>query len=146
MKPAMLVLSAIVLIFFLAASLTAINDFRTEDRTEYHDTTTAAGTTSANVTLAQDLYDDATRHVTSITSNETADAPIAFTYTAATNVLLVTGLDDSNTSRLTVVYEIDALEGYYAATQGTSALPVLLLLGIIGIVAGGIYAATTGKG
>ena len=92
----------------LGAFATPINDgiktWRTNDTSEDFEVSTGSGVTSANVTLSYNLYQEALAEVQSITSNDTDDIPIASTYTDATKVLLITGLDDEETHALTVDY------------------------------------------
>ena len=99
----------------LGAFATPINDgiktWRTNDTSEDFEVSTGSGVTSANVTLSYNLYQEALAEVQSITSNDTDDIPIASTYTDATKVLLITGLDDEETHALTV--------DYYAETDST---------------------------
>ena len=99
----------------LGAFATPINDgiktWRTNDTSEDFDVNTGAGVTGANVTLSYNLYREALAEVQSITSNDTDDIPIASTYTDATKVLEITGLDDSEGHALTV--------NYYAETDST---------------------------
>ena len=99
----------------LGAFATPINDgiktWRTNDTSEDFDVNTAAGVTGANVTLSYNLYQEALAEVQSISSNDTDDIPIASTYTDATKVMEITGLDDSEGHALTVNYyaETDSL-------------------------------------
>jgi hypothetical protein len=91
--------------------------------------------------LVESLYDSATSRV-SVSSNVTADAPIASSYVSATKTLTVIGLDADTTHRLTVTYEIDALDLYPGAGVGAKVWPMMLILGVIGIIAGAVYSAT----
>ena len=80
-----------------------IKGWRTSSTTENYNVTTAAAVTAANVTLSYDLYQAATAEVIGITSNVT-ETPVANTYTEATKVLLVSGLDADATHTLAVTY------------------------------------------
>ena len=99
----------------LGAFATPINDgiktWRTNDTSQDFEVTTGVGVTSANVTLSYNLYQEALAEVQSISSNDTDDTPVATTYTDATKVLLVSGLDDSTVRALTI--------DYYAETDST---------------------------
>lgn len=144
MKDSARLIAVVIIIFFLPALLLSLDTFRLVDRVEPH--IVASGVASANVTLAQDLYDDDTKHVTSISSNVTTDAAIASTYTPSTNVLLITGLDSTKSHYLTFTYSMDRLEDYVAAKQATLVIPALILLGILVIVAGvGVSAFRKGE-
>jgi len=140
MKPVSLLLGAVVIILMMAAVLTAVNDFRMTEYEEGHAAATGGAETTHDITLSQDLFSNATYNAV-VTSNLTTDAPIPDSYASATNVLTVTGLT-ANTSRLlTITYQIDALEDYFGAGLGARAWPLLLVLGVIGIIAGAVYSA-----
>jgi len=143
MKSLMLLLGACVIILLLAAVVVGVQDFRSEDYTEAHGVvTTAAGVTSANITLTQDLFMDRTSEVQSVTSNLTSDVPLSASYTSATNRLLVSGLVASETRTITVVYKIGRLDDYYAVEMASRTLLTFLILGVIGLAAGAVYQAT----
>ncbi len=140
MKSAAMIIAAMVLLMFTPGTLASVNDFRSRDYTEPHIITTAA-TDEADVTLSQALFSSATANVL-LTSNNTADAPIPHSYVAATKVLTVSGLAENDTRNLSVVYRIDALDDYFGVGIAILILPALLILGIIGLIAGAVYTAT----
>jgi hypothetical protein len=113
-----------------------ITGLRTVDTTESFAVTTAAGVTSANVTLGSDLYQDLTSNVISFTSTVDED-PVASTYTTATNVLLVSALDADSSRTLTI--------NYYAETdsdtwRAVGPFPGFLIFGILlFIIVAGIF-------
>src|SRR4030042_674822 len=103
---------AILAIFLLLGAfrspiIDGIKGMRIEEQSQGFAVVTGVGASTANVTLSSDLYQDDTAEVTSITSNETGDAPVASTYTAATKVLLVSGLESSKNHSLTIDYNAD---------------------------------------
>ena len=127
----------------LGAFATPINDgikgWRTNDTSQDFDVNTGAGVTGANVTLSYNLYQEALAEVQSITSNDTDDTPIASTYTDATKVLEITGLDDSEGHALTVNYyaETDSLVMRVLGPFLSFLIFGFLLMGIVwGIVTG----------
>ncbi len=139
MKAVTLVFAAAILIMFAPAVLTSVTDFRTTEQTESHDVLIADITlTAADIVLSQDLWNDATYNV-EVSSNITADAPVATAYVPATNTLTVSGLDDGYDRRLTVVYKIAALDDYIGADAGAKVWPLMLILGVIGVIAGAVY-------
>ena len=143
MKSVMLILGACIIILLLSAVIPAINDFRSEEYTESHGVvTTGVGGTTANLTLTQDLFLDENSEVESVTSNVTNDVPLVSTYTSATDRLLITGLVASTARTLTVVYNIPSLDNYYAVDIATRVIPLLLVLGVFGLVAAAVYAGT----
>ncbi len=140
MKPVLLAIGAAFIIMLAPTVLTGVNEFRTTDREDVYSVDTAAAST--DVVLTQDLYSDATYNVTSVSSNVTEDAPLASSYEAATNTLTITGLSGDAVHRLTVDYKINALTEFPGAASGASTVPLFLILGVIGIIAGAVYSAT----
>lgn len=116
---------------FATPILDGIKGWRTEGTTEAHAVTTGAGVTTANVTLSNDLFQDDVSEVITITSNITGEEPIATTYTAATNRLLVSALNASATHTLTVNYRADSDSTVMAALG-----PFLAILIFGGLMAG----------
>lgn len=144
MRALQLILGAIVIILLMGAMLAGITSFRTQDYTEQHDVTTGANVTSSAITLSQELFGAHTYNA-EVTSNITADAPIPSSYVEASQALTVTGLDDSNSRRLTVVYKISSLDDYWGADLGARAWPLFLVLGVIGIIVGAVVVAARGR-
>ncbi len=141
MKSVLLLIGAGIIILLLPAILTGVNDFRMTDYEEPHVATTGGAVTTADITLSQSLFGDHTYNA-SISSNITADAPIPSSYASATKILTVSGLQASQTRRLTITYKIDSLEDYYGAGIGARAWPIMLVLGVIGVIVGAVYNAT----
>jgi len=135
----MLIIGACIVILLLGAVMTGIQSFRSDEYTELHNVTTASAN-SSSITLTQDLFDGETAYVT-LSSNVTGDAPRPSSYTAATNALLVVGLQPSTTRQLTVTYDYSRLSSYWGADLGARAWPLFLILGVIGVIAGAVYAA-----
>lgn len=96
---------------FASGIISGVHTWRTDDTTEAFSVVTAAGVTSANVTLTGDLFNASTSEVITISSNAT-ESPAATSYTEATNVLLVSSLNAATTRTLTV--------NYYAETEDTA--------------------------
>lgn len=142
MKSVMILLGVCIVILLLPSILPGINSFRSTSRTEEHgNVTTAVGVTSANITLAEDLFGDRTAEVTALTSSLTGDFPIASSYVAASNKLLVTGLVASGNRTLTATYNIGNLSDYYGADLGARTWPMFIVIGIIGLITAAVYAA-----
>ena len=95
---------------FQPAISDGIKGWRTDDTTEISIVTTAAGVTTANVTLGHDLYQATVSEVISVTSNIT-ESPVATSYTEATKVLLISALNANDSRTLTIEY--------YAETDDT---------------------------
>lgn len=108
--------------------------------------TTGAAETTADVVLDEELWKSRTTSVTSITSDNVTDEPAADSYVEATQTLTVSGLAESDTRELTITYEYDALTDYTMMSMLVSWSPVLLLLGIMGLIAGALWTAVSFKG
>jgi hypothetical protein len=90
---------------FSSPILDGIKTWRTDGlATQTTVAATAAGVTSANVTLAKDLYQANIVNVDSLTSTDGADAPAVTSYTEATKVLLISGLNDDSSRTFTISY------------------------------------------
>jgi hypothetical protein len=100
---------------------------------------TGVGVAAADVVLDEELWSDSTTYVTSVASDNVADTPAVGTYTAGTQTLNVTGLAESDTRTLTIVYLHDGLTDYTGMGAMVAVAPLLLFLGVIGAVIGGLY-------
>lgn len=100
---------------------------------------TGVGETSADVVLTHGLWGASNTAVTSITSDEVTDVPVAGTYVDATKTLTVTGLVAEDSRTLTITYEYDGLSDYTGMGAIVAVAPLLLFLGVIGAVIGGLY-------
>lgn len=100
---------------FATPIVNGINNLRTDDATDAFVVATAAGVTSGNVTLTNDLFLADVGHVTAITSTNGTDTPVATTYTEATNVLLITGLLENTSRTLTIEYDADTADQVFLA-------------------------------
>lgn len=122
--------------------LDSAGDLRTDSQTdEFAAVTTGLGETAAGVVLTADLWEDTAAYVTSVTSNNVADTPVAGTYTAATNTLNVTGLAAEDTRTLTVTYQVAALDDYTGLDAMVAVAPLLLFIGILGSIIGGLWSS-----
>ncbi len=140
MKSVLLVISACIVILFLPAILDSVNSFRSTDYDVEYDATTSANVTSADIVLSQELFDENTAFVT-VTSNLTLDAPVPSSYDEATQTLTIDGLEANESRRLSLTYKIPSLDTYTGADVGAKIWPLMLVLGVIGIIAGAVYNA-----
>ena len=108
--------------------------------------TTGAGVYEADVVLTEDLYNDDNSYVTSVTSDNGGDTPVAGTYVAGTNTLTVTGLAESDTRDLTVTYEYGALDNYTGMDAIVGMTPLLIWVAILAMLGAGTWFAMKGKG
>jgi hypothetical protein len=125
-----IVIGVFAIFLLLGAFASPISDgikgWRTNNTTQSFTVTTGGGVTTANVTLAYDLYQASLPEIIALTSNNVSDTPVASSYTESTKVLDITGLAASTTRNLTV--------NYYAETDDTvmRALGPFLAVLIIG--------------
>lgn len=145
MKALLLMIGAVIIILLMPAVLLSVNDFLMDEYEASYIVTTGANATSTDITLTQELYDDQTYNAV-VTSNITADAPVPSSYVSSTQVLTVTGLDADNSRTLTVTYQIDALELFFASGVTARAWMLLLALGVIGIIVAAVYNAVRRDG
>lgn len=141
MKSLLIVFGAFLMIICLPAFFQATHDARVESATEtFAGVTTGAGVYSANVTLAQEAYDDTVNAVDSISSNVTADTPAASTYNSTSRVLLVTGLAPSVTHTLTVNYDVTTTLLPIGMSVFLTVVNWFYIFAILGMLGGAIYA------
>lgn len=125
----LIVLTAAIL--FMLPLTTMVYDFRTDQRDDTFTITTGAAVTTANVTLANYVFDDDIQTI-SFTTNDTAEYPVTSSYNATSRQLLVAGLNTSTSRLLEVTYDVDSI-----AQEGTAInslmdrVPALYLLIII---------------
>ena len=140
-KSVSLIIGAAIVILLLGGVLSAINEFRSTDVQESYDVTTAANVTSTAVAIVHELFGDNTISA-EVSSNLTADAPIPYSYVANTQVLTITGLEADNTRRLTLDYLTDGLWDYPGASIAASMWPIMLVLGVIGLIVAAVISAS----
>ena len=141
MKSLSLIIGAVIVILLLSGVLSAVNSFRSTEIEAAYDVTTDASTNTTSIILAHELFGDNTVSAV-VASNITVDAPIPFSYTSSTKTLLVTGLEVSETRRLTIDYLTDGLWDYPGASLTARMWPLMIGLGIIGLVVAAVIAAT----
>ena len=123
--------------YFATPILNGIKGWRTGGTTTQTMTVaTAGGVTSANVTLSKDLYQSLVTNIISITSSDGTDTPATGTYTEATKVLEITGLEASTSRTLTLSYygetddSVMRIIGPFLGFLIIGGLVVLLIMGV----------------
>ena len=145
--PIIALLGVILLFNFLPTATDATHDLQIDlDVQVEAAVTTGAAELTADVVLDEELWKDRTTAVTSITSDNGSDTPVADSYVAATQTLTVSGLVESDTRELTITYEYDALTDYTMMGLLVSWAPVLLLIGIMGLIGGALWSAVSFRG
>ena len=125
---AFLVIVAATLLFMLPIT-TMVYDFRTDIREDTFTVTTAAGVTSANVTLLKTIYDNDTATISYLSSKP--EVPVFTSYNTTSRQLLTGNLTALTTRTLYVSYDTDALTGYTALDTLLDRVPFIWLLIII---------------
>ncbi len=138
MKGLIALFGCTLLILLMASTLAGIADFRSSSQTANYDVTTGVGVTASNITLALPVLDSGLDNFTSVTSNNTADAPIAFAFTASTKIVNITGLSANNARRLTLVYRTPKLDTYTGVDLSVKWWPLFLVFAIIAVVVAAI--------
>jgi len=133
-------------ILFLFPITDAAEDFKTDLRTDTIGAATAAGVTSANITLGTTIYEGDTSTVT-VVSDLGTDSPafIGSTYSATSHSGNVSGLTANTTRTFTVTYDIDALAGWPAIGDISDKLFVFFLLVVIAFAPAALFAIYTGR-
>lgn len=145
MKAVGTIIGACLIILMLGAVIAGILDFRSAKYIEPHNVTTAPAATTADVVLTQELFQDETAYVT-ISSNNTADAAIPYAYVTGTRTLTVSGLEADKTHQLTITYRYGQLTDYWAADLGSRAWPLVIVLGVFGVIAAAVVGAYNSRG
>ncbi len=123
---------------FSTAILDGIKTWRTDGlSTQTAVVATGAGVTTANITLAKDLYQANITNVDSITSTEGTDAAAATSYDEDTLALTIAGLA-ANTSRTLTISYYGETDQQVMRTIGPF-LGVLIIGGLAALVIWGIF-------
>lgn len=141
MKSLIIVFGAILLIIATPFVFTALDDALTQEYIQsFAGVDTGAGVNTANFTLGRSLYNDDTTSVSSVSSNITPDTPSAASYNSVSKLLVVSGLEESQSRTLTVEFMIDST----TLPSGASAILTLTrwfwIFTILGMIGGAIYA------
>jgi len=141
MSPSKVLVGIIALFLLLGVWATPIiqgvDNWRTSDQLDgFAGVTTAAGITTANVTLTEDLYQANLAKVTTITSTNGTDTPVLISYIEATKVLQIGGLDDDNTRDMSVAYKAETDDTVMRAMGPFMAF--LIIGGCVGAIFWGI--------
>lgn len=108
MKSLVVAFGAAFLLILFPAIFGRLIDAQTDDYTQnFAGVSTGAGEYSANFTLSQDLFEDNTVSVSSISSNISGDSPSASAYNSVSRVLTAGGLQESQTRTISVTYDIE---------------------------------------
>jgi hypothetical protein len=121
-----------------------VYDFKTDKRTDtFNLVTTPVGSTNATVQLLKYIYDNDLSTV-EISSNNTADLPLYFSYNGTSRALVIAGLSANSTHSFNVSYDVDAL-GMPAMITFVNLLPSIWILIWVAFPTAGLIAIWTGR-
>ena len=92
---------------------------------------TGGAETDGDVVLTYALLDDDVANVTSITSTEVTDVPVAGSYVAGTKTLTVTGLAVSKTRTLTTTYKTLSQNVFTGFGSIAAVAPLIVFVGLL---------------
>jgi len=136
MKSVLMIFGVLFIFAGLGAFMNGLEDFRGKDFTEPHSVTTGVSGDSTTIALANELLDDSTTYIT-VTSDNASDFPIPYTYVEETRQLTITGLHESDSRALTVVYLVPRLDAFTDFIAQFT--PALLILTGLGLMGGSVY-------
>jgi hypothetical protein len=132
----------IILLFAFSSQINnGIANLRTDMVTQSEITvTTGGGVTTKDIVLDRELFGADGSHVTSIASSLPADDPVAGTYVDVTDTLTITGLAESESRDLTIIYLSEKADDFWSAIG-----PFMGFLIFGGIIAAIIWGVWQGK-
>ncbi len=138
----LVILTAAVL--FMLPITDAVYNFRTDVREDTFISATAAGDTTANVTLFKPVYLNDTSTI-DLLSSLSSDTPTYSSYNITTRLLGVSGLTSNVSRTLTVDYDVDALNASSALNTILDKIPWIWILMILSFPIAALIAIFTGR-
>ena len=141
MKVVMMIVGVILGLIFIGELMPgAINSVATDSYSENFESTTGVGETSDETTLTYaNYFGDVTDM--SATSDNGDDSPAILDYDDADYTVTVGGLVASDTRVLTITYPREANQEFPGFSQLLRLLPLLLIIGLVGVCLWGIYSS-----
>lgn len=141
MKSLLIVFCAILFVIFTPGFFTALDNASSDEITNITaELTTAAGQTSANITLSNLIYNSTISKITSISSNISSDTPAAFTFNALSKILTISGLASDSTRTIEITYRSESENLDPMMLMIFSILRWLWVFFMIGFFGAGVYA------
>lgn len=133
------IMMVLIAINFLPDMTDSFHETVTGSYTTSGNVTTGVGVTTGEVTLDQELYNDNTGWVTSITSSYAGDSARVSSYASGNQTLAVAGLAASQNRLLTITYDYDNTSDFVglepSARMGPTILLFLIAIGFpVGII------------
>jgi hypothetical protein len=146
MKVVLIAIIGIVIVLAMFGFIqSSVHSVQAPDYTQTFNAVATASTTNATVILNKDLFEGDVGNVTSVTSDNELDTPAAEGYTVLTKSLVITGLNESDTRQLVVVYGEDQLATWSYMPTLASALPFIIVIGAVGLLGYGAYKGIMGR-
>lgn len=140
MRSLLYVFGAMLLILIMPLLFVSIQDARTDTYTQqFGDISTAANVTTANLTLATEVWEDAVSSITGITSSISTETASADAYNTSGRLLTVGGLASAASRNLTVEYLYQA--STVSDLQTTEYLFTVVIWFMVLVVLGLLFAA-----
>lgn len=141
MKSVIIIFAALVLMACAPFAFASIDSAASDEYTQtFNSVTTGAAITSANVTLAQNIFEDHINQVQSISSNISGDSPSATYINTVSKALQVSGLSPSSTRTLSITYLTDSSTMPAMMSVFWLFLRWFYVFMIVGFAGGAIYA------
>jgi len=99
---------------------------------------------TADIVLTYPLYDDDVANVSSITSTEATDTPVADSYVTGTKTLTVSGLTTDKTRTLTTTYVTESMGVYTGLESIAQVAPLMVFIGLLAGGGFGLYRGVKG--
>lgn len=127
----LLVIIAVIMVatLMLGALMIGARDFQTQSITDEFSITTG-GAATATVQLAKTLWEATLSYVT-VSSNISADAPIAQSYNATSREVVIGGLSATSLRTLIINYKTDGLVNFSAPADALKGFPTAIILALI---------------
>jgi hypothetical protein len=139
MKAVSLLIGVCIVIALFGAILGSITAFRSAEYIQPANVSTS-GNTSTTVKLVQPLLDDNTGFIT-ITSSDPNDAAVPYSYLSASQNLTISGLEATASHYLYITFRYNQLGDYLGADTVAKLWPLMIGVGILGIIGVSIYTA-----
>lgn len=124
--------------------LTSAHEIQTDEVIKSTTGVITTSGTSATMTLATALYKTRAADVIGVSSSEASDTPTLSTVVDGTQVV-IGGLATSATRTIAVTYNVDALTDYTGLGAIVGVSPMLIFIGILGVVVAGAWFSWSNK-
>lgn len=142
----MAIIAVMIGIMMFPSLIDSTDSIQYDSITQAANSATGVGETTEDVVLTDPLFEDNTANVTTITSDNGADSPVASSYTSSTDTLTVGGLAASATRVLSITFEADQLSGYTGLSDMVGIGPFIIFAALIIAGFASLYYSAKGSG